>query len=281
LSIIYYCCHIDKFFELEDRMVAVGTTDNLRYKTIKDLGKIVSLFGKHGGEEQSVTDISRSLQMLPSKVSRLLKTLESEGFFERSQHTGKYRIGPRFLQLGLLYVFNHPLRMIMLPHLEHMVQELSLSTGWGIFRNDQIIVVDRFNFGKRSFVSRVGSNVPLHSSSYGKLFLAYLSSQEQRRLLNSLTFTRLTPDTISDPIKMREEIKQARKNGYALDQGETAADMTSVAAPIFNSDGAVVAALSVSAEKPRFTPDILQQTIKYLTERARFISRQIGYDAHG
>jgi DNA-binding IclR family transcriptional regulator len=57
--------------------------------------------------------------------------------------------------------------------------------------------------------------------------------------------------------------------------------MTSVAAPIFNSDGAVVAALSVSAEKPRFTPDILQQTIKYLTERARFISRQIGYDAHG
>ncbi len=260
--------------------MAVGTTDNLRYKTVKDLSKIVSLFGDHGGEEQSVTDISRSLQMLPSKVSRLLKTLESEGFFERNPHTGKYRIGPRFLQLGLLYVFNHPLRIIILPHLEHMVQELSLSTGWGIFRNDQIIIVDRFTFGKKPFVSRVGSNVPLHSSSYGKLFLAYLSGQEQRRLLNSLTFARLTPATISDPKQMRQEIKQVRKNGYALDHGETVTDMAGVAAPIFGSDGDLVAALSVSADKSRFTPDVLQQTIKYLVERARFISRQIGYDTH-
>jgi DNA-binding IclR family transcriptional regulator len=260
--------------------MAVGTTDNLRYKTIKDLSEIVSLFGNHGGEEQSVTDISRSLQMLPSKVSRLFNTLESEGFFERNPHTGKYRVGPRFLQLGLLYVFNHPLRRIILPHLEHMVQELSLSTGWGIFRNDQIIIVDRFTFGKKSFVSRVGSNVPLHSSSYGKLFLAYLSGQEQRRLLNSLTFTRLTPATISDPKQMREEIKQVRKNGYALDQGETVADMAGVTAPVLGSDGDLVAALSVSSDKSRFTPDVLQQTIKYLVERARFISRQIGYDTH-
>lgn len=260
--------------------MAVGTTDNLRYKTIKDLGKIVSLFENRGGEERSVADISRSLQMLPSKVSRLLKTLESEGFFERSPDTGKYRIGPRFLQLGLLYVFSHPLRRIILPHLEHMVQDLGLSTGWGIFKNDQIIVVDRFTFGKRSFVSRVGLNVPLHSSSYGKLFLAYLPSQEQRRLLSALNFARLTPATISDPKRMREEIKQTKKNGYALDQGETAADITGVAAPIFGSDGDVVAALSVSAEKDRFTPDVLQKTTKYLTERARFISRQIGYDTH-
>jgi IclR family transcriptional regulator, KDG regulon repressor len=260
--------------------MAVGTTDNLRYKTIKDLSKIVSLFGDHGGEEQSVSDISRSLQMLPSKVSRLFKTLESEGFFERNPHTEKYRIGPRFLQLGLLYVFNHPLRRIVLPHLEHMVQDLGLSTGWAIFRNDQIIVIDRFTFGKKSFVSRVGSNVPLHSSSYGKLFLAYLPSQEQKRLLNSITFNRLTPDTISDPKQMKEEIKQTRKNGYALDQGETAADMAGVAAPIFGSDGDLVAALSVTSDRSRLTPEVLQKTIKYLVERARFISRQIGYDTH-
>ena len=260
--------------------MAMGTTDNLRYKTIKDLGKIVSLFENQGGEGRSVTDISRSLHMLPSKVSRLLKTLESEGFFERGPNTGKYRIGPRFLQLGLLYVFNYPLRRIILPHLEHMVQDLGLSTGWGIFKNDRIIVADRFTFGKKSFVSRVGLNVPLHSSSYGKLFLAYLPSEEQKRLLSLLTFAKRTPATISDPKRMKEEMKLVRKNGYALDQGETVADMTSIAAPIFNSDGEVVAAVSVSAEKVRFTSDVLQRTIKYLTKRAQFISRQIGYDSH-
>ena len=81
--------------------MAIDKTDNLRYKTIKDLGKIVSLFEDREKEERNVTDISKSLQMLPSKVSRLLKTLESEGFFERSPDTGKYRIGPRFLQDAL------------------------------------------------------------------------------------------------------------------------------------------------------------------------------------
>ncbi len=260
--------------------MAANTTDNLRYKTIQDLGRIVSLFENHGGEERGVNDISKSLRMLPSKVSRLFRTLESEGFFERNKHTGKYRIGPRFLQLGLLYVFDHPLRMIVYPHLEHMVQELHLSTGWGIFKNDRIIVADRFTFGKKSFVNRVGLNVPLHSSSYGKLFLAYLSPDEQDRLLKSMILARRTPATIADPEKLREEIELVKKNGYALDQGETVVDMTSVAAPIFDRDGHVVAAISVSAEKDRFTADILRQTIKYLTGRALFISRQIGYETH-
>jgi IclR family transcriptional regulator, KDG regulon repressor len=271
---------MDKYCEGGKGLMAMDKTDNLRYKTITDLGKVVSLFANRRGEDQSVTDISKSLQMLPSKVSRLFKTLESEGFFERDLHTGKYRIGPRFLQLGLLYVFNHPLRRIILPHLEHMVQDLGLSTGWAIFRNDQIIVIDRFTFGKKSFVSRVGSNVPLHSTSYGKVFLAYLSSPEQKRLLNSITFARLTPHTISDPKQMREEIKQVRANGYAIDQGETVTDMAGVAAPIFGGDGDLVAALSVSSDRSRFTSDVLQQTIKYLIDRARFISRQIGYDTH-
>jgi DNA-binding IclR family transcriptional regulator len=122
--------------------------------------------------------------------------------------------------------------------------------------------------------------VPLHSSSYGKLFLAYLSGEEQTRLLGSLTFTRLTASTISNPKRMMKEIELVKERGYALDQGETALDITSVATPIFNSDGEVVAALSVSIEEARFTPDILQKTIKYLVERARFISRQIGYETH-
>jgi IclR family transcriptional regulator, KDG regulon repressor len=260
-------------------MANENSTDPLRYKTVKDLGRIVALFEKYRGEERSLTDICRSLQMLPSKVSRLLRTLEPEGFFERNPDTGKHRIGPRFLQLGLLYVFNLPLRRIILPHLEHVVQDLSLSTGWGIFKNDQIIVVDRIHFGKRSVANRMGLNLPLHSSSYGKLFLAYLTAQDQERLLNSITFIKFTDTTISEPEKLREEIKLIKQRGYALDQGETASGSVGIAAPILNSDGDVIAAISVSEEPTRFTPDVLQRSIEYLTERARFISRQIGYDA--
>jgi IclR family transcriptional regulator, KDG regulon repressor len=260
--------------------VATNTTDNLRYKIVKDFSRIVSFFENCGGEERSVTEISKSLQMLPSKVSRLLRTLEAEGFFERGSSAGKYRAGSRFLKLAFLYVFNHPLRRIILPHLEHMVQELGLSAGWGILRNGQIIVIDYLHFGKRSLVSRVGSNVPLHSSSYGKLFLAHMPGPEQKRLINSMTYTRYTPATISDPKQMRKEIEQVMRNGYALDQEETGADMVGIGAPIFGGSSDIVAVLSIMGERSRLAPDNLKNTIGYLTGRARFISRQLGYEDH-
>ncbi len=266
-----------------DREVYAMNTNNsesLRYKTVKDLANIIQLFEDRGGEEQSVMDIARSLKMLPSKASRLLKSLEAEEFFEKSITTGKYSLGIRFLQPGLLYVFNHPLRRIILPHLEHMVHELNLPAGWAIFRNNRIIVIDRFPSGKRSIVSRVGSNVPVHSSSYGKLFLSYLSANEQKRLINSITYVKYTPATITDAKRMRDEISQTRQRGYAVDLGETAPDISSIAAPLFSERNGLAAALSVSIYKAKPDQAFLKKTVAYLTDRARFISRQLGYRGH-
>jgi DNA-binding IclR family transcriptional regulator len=254
------------------------STDSLRYRLVKDLANIVSVFEGRGGEESNVMDISKSLGMLPSKVSRLLRTLESEGFFKRNNETGKYRIGHKFLRLGLLYLSNHPLRQIILPHLELMTRELSLSTGWAIFEDDQVVVVDRFRFGEKSITGRVGLNMPLHSSSYGKLFLAYLSAQVQERLLQSMTFAEFTTATITTPKRLREELKLVKKKGYAVDRGELIIDVIGIAAPVFNRDGEVIAALSTSARQDKFKGDNFQTIIRHLTGRTRFVSRQFGYD---
>ena len=176
---------------------------NLRYKTLTDLSRILSLFETREIEERSVSDISKSLKMLPSKVSRMLKTLEIEGFVEKNRHTGKFRIGARFLQLGLLYVLNHPLRRIILPHLEKVAKDLGLVAAWGIFKNGRTIVVDRFRLDNRPMIYLLGSEVSLHSSSYGKLFLAYLPEEEQRRILKSLVLVKLAPATIDNLPSMR------------------------------------------------------------------------------
>ena len=254
------------------------STDPLRYKLVKDLASIVSVFEKYAGHEVGVADISKSINMLPSKTSRLLRSLESEGFFVKNPDSGKYRIGPKFLGLGLLYLSSHPLRKIILPHLEYMAKELGLSTGWGIFQDDKVIVVDRFHSLKKSLTSRVGLNVPLHSSSYGKLFLAFLPTQEQERLLGSIDFIKFTTLTISGVKQLREQIEMIKEKGYAVDEGEMAIDMVGIAAPIFSSDGEVVAALSASAAKDNLKNIVLRRAVEHLTERAFFISRQIGYD---
>ena len=120
--------------------------------------------------------------------------------------------------------------------------------------------------------------MPLHSSSYGKLFLAYLSVQEQERLLQSMTFAEFTTATITAPKELREELKLVKKKGYAVDRGELIVDVIGIAAPVFNREREVIAALSTSARQDKFKGDNFQTIIRHLTGRTRFISRQFGYD---
>jgi DNA-binding IclR family transcriptional regulator len=253
----------------------MGDAD-LRYKTLKDFSRILSLFEVQDVEERSVSDISKSLQMLPSKVSRMLRTVEMEGLVERNPHTGKYRIGARFLQIGLLYVLNHPLRRVILPHVEQTAKDLGLLSAWGIFKNGRAIIVDRVQSDNGPPIHLLGSNVPLHSSSYGKLFLAYLSGEDQDRVMKTLAFLKLTPATIVDAESMRKELKRVREKGYAVDQGETREEIVGIAAPVFDDCEELVAALTVSGRSPEFSKDRSSE-IAYLTEKALFISRQLGY----
>jgi IclR family KDG regulon transcriptional repressor len=252
--------------------------DETRYKTLKDFSRILSLFEREETEEQSVSSISKSLHMLPSKVSRMLKTMEVEGLFEKNRDTGKYRIGSRFLQAGRLYALSHPLRRVILPHLEQVAREQNLLTGWAILRNGQVIVVDRLGFDRSPPIHLLGSTLALHSSAYGRLFLAYMPDETREGILKSLTFVKFTPVTISDLDSMREELRRVREDGYALDDGQTREDVIALAAPIFDSDGVLVAALGVSGKRTEFASGKLSELITYLAEKTLFISRQLGYN---
>ena len=252
--------------------------NKLRYKTLGDFTRILALFEEPDVSEKGVNEIAKSLGMLPSKVSRMLKTLEVDGWVERNPRTGKYRIGARFLQIGLLYALNHPMRRLVIPHLEQTARDLGLLTAWGIFKNDKVIVVDRFQLDHGPLIHLLGSNVPLHSSSYGKLFLAYAPKEQRERLLKSLVFTKLGPRTILGVEALREELQEVTDKGYALDNEETREGVTGIGAPIFDDSQEIVAALTISARTANFSVGMASE-ITYLREKALFISRQLGHTA--
>jgi DNA-binding IclR family transcriptional regulator len=263
---------------LEEKLKAVGTSSNQGYKTLKDLAKIVSLFNTFQVEERGVTEVSKSLGMLPSKVSRMLRTLENEGFFERNLENGKYRLGVRFLELGITYVFNFPLRKVLRPHLEQIFKELNLTTSWGILRDDKVIVVDRIqNLNIDLLTHRLGLNLPIHSTSIGKVLLAYLPVNEQDRILKSTNLVKFTNATIIDRKLIKRHLKLVRERGYSTDEGETHEDLNCMAAPIRNGNGEIIAAINLMDEKSRRSAGDLFKLADYLKERAMFISRQLGY----
>jgi IclR family KDG regulon transcriptional repressor len=251
------------------------------YKTLKDLVKITTLFNTLQIEERSVTEISKAVGMLPSKVSRMIRTLENEGFFERNSENGKYRLGVQFFELGMAYVFNFPLRKVLRPHLEQIFKELNLTTSWGILRNDKVIVVDRIqNLNIDLLAHRIGLNLPIHSTSIGKVLLAYLSEEEQDRILKTNKLIKFTHATIIDQKLIKKHLKLIRERGYSTDEGETHKDLNCMAAPIRNGNGEVIAAINLMDEKSRTSAEKLFQFVDYLKEKALFISRQLGYGSN-
>ncbi len=251
---------------------------NQGYKTLRDLTKILSLFNTFQAEERGISEISKSLEMQPSKISRMLRTLESEGFFERSPQTGKYRLGVGFFELGMAFAFHFPLTKIIRPHIEQMARELSLTASWAILRKSKIIVMDRVQNQNIDLLSqRVGLNLPIHSTSLGKVLLAYLPEEEQDRILKSTSFERFTSETIVDRKVIKKNLVTIKEKGFATDEGETHADLNCVAAPIKNASGEVIAAINLMGEKSHTSVEEVRRLSDYLREKAFFISRQIGF----
>jgi len=248
------------------------------YKTLKDLARIISLFNTFLSEEISVMEISKNLNMLPSKVSRMLGTMEKEGFLEKNPETKKYRLGIQFFELGMVYAFHLPLRKIIRPHIEQMAKELNLTVGWAILRDNRVIVVDRIqNMNIDLLAQRIGLNLPIHTTAIGKLLLAYLPEEEQKRILETIDLKKLTDATIVDKELIKENLKIVRERGYATDEGETHKDLNGIAAPIKTANGNVIAAIHLMGENPRTSAQELFQFASYLKEKAIFISRQLGY----
>jgi DNA-binding IclR family transcriptional regulator len=255
-----------------------GETQVQNYKTLGTFSQILHLFNEPWVEELSVTDVAKALDMVSSKASRMLATLEREKLFERNQDTGKYRLGAIFFGLGMNFAFHSPLRKIMRPHLELMAKEKGLTASFGIISHHSVIAVDRIeNLNIDLITHRIGLNIPVHSTSIGKILMAYLPLEKQEEILASASLVKFTEATIVDPALLKEKLKLYKASGFATDEGETHEDLNCIAAPIKNSKGEVVAALNLMAERSRISAEELFKNADYLKEKALFISRQLGY----
>jgi IclR family KDG regulon transcriptional repressor len=248
------------------------------YKTLKDLAKILSLFNTSEMGERSISDISKSVGMLPSKVSRMIRTLENEGFFKKNSQTGKYSIGIEFLRLGIAYAHHSPLRKIVRPHLEQMAREANLTAACGVLKNNNIIIIDRVeNLNIDLMAVRLVLNLPIHATSIGRVLLAHLSQEEQDKVLGTVELKKLTPKTVVNVKLIKENLRLIRKNGYAIDLGETDENLHSIAAPIKNSHERVIAAINLTGDRSQMPKENLSRLVLYLKEKAIFISRQVEY----
>jgi DNA-binding IclR family transcriptional regulator len=230
--------------------------------------------------ELRLADLSEQLDMHKTQVRRIASTLESGGYLIRDPETKRYRLGMRFLQLGMIARAGLDIRRVALPHLRRLVEE-TRETARLIVPNDSgPICIDLIESPQSIRVfAQLGSVMPWHAGTSPKLILAYLPPEHRERIIAGITFVRYTERTITDADALRAELDQIRGQDVYVAAGDLDREAAGVSAPIFDYHGSIVGTVSISGPTTRITGDEFSRFIELVRGAGRSISADLGYTA--
>ncbi len=195
----------------------------------------------------ALSEVARRAGLPLTTTHRLLGELCESGALERDGD-GTYRIGLRLWEIASLAPRGVPLREAALPFLEDLYEVTHENAQLGVREGHDVVYIERIA-GRRAVgvLTRVGGRFPLHASGIGLVLLAHAPENVQREVLEA-PLQRFTDYTITDPIRLGRVLAHVRRDGVAVSDRQVTDDAISVAAPIADPAGEVIAALSVVAK---------------------------------
>jgi IclR family pca regulon transcriptional regulator len=229
---------------------------------VQSIERGLAVIRAFGPEEPELTlsDVARHTGLTRAAARRFLLTLTDLGYVRSD---GKhFALTPRVLELGYAYLSSLSLPEIAEPHLERLAAEVRESSSVSVLDGDDIVYVGRVPTSRIMRVSiNVGTRFPAHATSMGRVLLAALAPDELDAYLSRAELRALTERTITDPATLRAELDRIRAQGWALVDQELEEGLRSIAAPIRDRDGHVVAAVNVSAHASRASPETVKSTL--------------------
>ena len=227
--------------------------------------------------EASIAEIAVDFSFPKNSVFRIIKSLEQYGFVEETSR--KYHATPRLLYLGYAGMRNKGIIENSLDIMHALRDEVNETIMIGTLLGNQIVIIEQLpSFQYVKFTTEIGKQVTIHASAPGKAILAYLPGDSQEMILDQITFTRYTDNTIPGKSAMREELEKVLSSGYAVDDGEEDPECRCVGSPIFDYRGYPIASLWTVGPSFRLTPDLDERVGPIVKEHALLISRRFGYD---
>jgi len=207
---------------------------------------------------QGVTEIAKKLRLHKSTTFALLTTLKEEGYVVYDPSTRRYVLGYKPLDLAGRILYRRDLRELSIPIMQELSKAIEEDVALNIVIEGKRVCVALIEsrYFVRQFVP-VGKALPLHCSAAGKVLMAYLSRGELDAILTKHGLPQFTPNTITQKERLIKELEEVKKRGYGESREEYGKEAASLAFPIFNGNGELVASLSI------------QSTVNRLTKRTR------------
>ncbi|WP_258803714.1 IclR family transcriptional regulator [Pseudarthrobacter sp. NS4] len=225
-----------------------------------------------------VSEIAEEMGIHKSTVSRLMGSLVSRDIVHQNSERGKYQLGFGILRLASTIPGRLSLVHEARPVLESLALEFKETVNLAVLRSNYAVNVDQA-MGPSTLATYdwVGSLTPLHATSSGKVLLAALSADERDRILKETGLPARTSRTVTTRKELDRQLLEASRKGYAVVREEFEIGLNAVAVPVFNHQGVVAGALSISGPAFRFDPEKAPGLLETLKEAGLKVSANMGY----
>jgi IclR family acetate operon transcriptional repressor len=225
--------------------------------------------------ELSLKEICQRTGLPKTTAFRYLYTLSTHGYVAHNGDNDLYRLGPRSWQLGQSAGQYTRLLEVALPLMGTLRDRFDETVNLGVLNHSDVIYLGMVESRRAlRMQATIGGHDPTYSTSLGKAILAFLPEDQWTAHVT----TRLTPRTertITSRTALRQDLALTRQRGYAIDQGENEEGSCCIGAPIFNRQGRVTAAVSLSAPASRLPIAQLAEVASAVMQTAALISQQL------
>ena len=237
--------------------------------------------------ELSGAELARRLALPRASVFRMLCTLEQAGFLERCPDGVNYKLGLGVLRLGFELLASMELTELGRPVIEELRERSGHSAHLVVRDAREVVFVAKVAGRNAMFHSiQVGARLPAHATVLGRILLSDLSSAELAALYSQAPLSAYTPMTPTSLAALSELIAQDRERGYGVSMGGYEAGISTIAAPVFNEQGRVTAAVSISLptgriDEPELAPliEAVRAAATQMSERLRHQPEQAAWPA--
>jgi IclR family pca regulon transcriptional regulator len=215
--------------------------------------KVIEAFGEKT-PRLAIADVARATGLDRATVRRCLLTLAELGY---ADYDGKFfSLTPKILRLGHAYLSATPLPQIVQPYLDRLAEEVHQSASASVLDGTEVVYVARASQKRVMSINLTpGSRLPAYCASMGRVLLAALPENEARILIEKSSLTGFTPRTKTDPAELMEELARVRADGFAVIDQELELGLCSIAVPLRNDRGTVVAAINIGAPAASIASD--------------------------
>lgn len=236
---------------------------------------IIEFLGRR--QEASFTEIFTELGIPKSSAYQILNTLAQRGYVRHRGDSVKYSLGFRLFEMGSQAVSRLDVRTEAMPILRGLVDKTGETCHLGVLEGHEGVYLAKVE-GTRTFRlhSWEGKRLPLHSTSMGKVFLAWLPPEELPGLLDDLDLPRFTENTITEREVLENNLVMIRNRGWALDDQENEAHIRCLSGPVYSLGGRVDSAISISGLAGQFEGEYLLKLSALVREACHELSTKLG-----